>query len=49
MQEMRVQSLGRGDPLEEEIAARSRILTWEVPWTAEPDGLQFLGSRVRHD
>ena len=28
----------------------SNILAWEIPWTEEPDGLQFLGSqRVRHD
>jgi len=28
----------------------SRILAWEIPWTEEPGGLQFMGSqRVGHD
>ena len=47
---MRVQSLGREDPLEVEMAAHSSILAWEIPWTEEPGGLQSKGShRVRHD
>ena len=37
-QEMRVQSLGREDPLEKEMTTRSRILAWRNPWTEEPDG-----------
>ena len=50
MQEARVRSLGREDPLEEEIAAHSNILAWGIPWTGEPGGLQPTGSeRVRHD
>ena len=50
MQKMRVQSLGRADPLEEEMATYSSILAWEIPWTEEPDGLQPMGSqRVGHD
>ena len=28
-----VQSLGREDPLEKEMAPYSSILAWEVPWT----------------
>ena len=45
-----VQSLGREDPLEREMATCSSILAWEVPWTEEPDAVQFVGSqRVRHD
>ena len=32
-QEMRVQSLGQQDPLEEEMATHSSILAWEIPWT----------------
>ena len=32
MQETGVQSLGREDPLEKEIATHSSILTWEIPW-----------------
>ena len=30
-------------PLEEEMATFSSILTWEIPWTEEPDGLQSMG------
>ena len=30
MQEMQVQSLGREDPLEEEMATHSNILAWEI-------------------
>ena len=36
MQETQVQSLGQEDPLEEEIAAHSRILAWKIPQTEEP-------------
>ena len=32
-------------PLEEEMATHSSILTWEIPWTDEPDGLQSTGSQ----
>ena len=50
MQEMRVQSLGRKDPLEKEMVAHSSILAWEIPWTEETGGLQSIGSqRVGHD
>ena len=50
MQETRVQSLGGEDPLEEEIATHSGILTWRIPQTEEPSGLQSTGSqRVGHD
>ena len=50
MEETQVQSLGREDPLEKEMATRSRILAWRVSWTEEPGGLQSMGShRVRHD
>ena len=43
------QSLGREDPLEEEMAAHSSILAWEILWTEEPGGLQSMRSeRVRH-
>ena len=38
-QEMWVQSLGRKDPLEEEMATHSNILTWKIPWTEEYRGL----------
>ena len=47
---MRVQSLGREDPLEEEMATHFSILAWGIPWTEEPGGLQSIGSqRVGHD
>ena len=50
MQETGVQSLGREDPLEKEMATQSSILAWRIPWTEEPGGLQFTGSqRVGHD
>ena len=50
MQEMGVQSLGWEDPLEEEMATHSSILTWEIPWTEEPGGLQSIVSqRVSHN
>ena len=49
-QEMQVQSLGWEDPLEKEMATHSSILAWEIPWTEEPGGLQFMGlQRVRHN
>ena len=48
--DMWVQSLGREDPLEEEMAAHSSILAWRIPWTEEPGGLQSMESQsVRHD
>ena len=32
------------------MPTHSSILAWEIPWTEEPGGLQFVGSqRVRHD
>ena len=42
-QQMWVRSVGREDPLGEEMAPHSSILAWEIPWTEEPGGLQFLG------
>ena len=45
-----VQSLGWDDPLEEEMATRSCILAWRLPWTEEPGGLQPIGwQRVGQD
>ena len=47
---MWVQSLGREDALQEEMANQSSILAWIIPWTEEPGGLQSMGSqRVRQD
>ena len=45
MQETWVRSLGQGDPLEKEMATHSSILTWKIPWTEEPGGLQSMGSQ----
>ena len=42
-QEIRAQSLGRDDLLEEEMETHSSILAWKIPWTEEPGGLQSLG------
>ena len=39
MQEAWVQSLGREDTLEKEMATHSSILSWENPWTEEPNWL----------
>ena len=50
VQETQVQSLGREDPLEKEIATHSSILDVRIPWTEESGRLQSLGSqRVRYD
>ena len=49
-QEMWVQSLGWEDPLKEEMATHTSILTWKIPRKEEHGGLQSIGSqRVRHD
>ena len=40
----RVQSLGRKDPLEKEVATHSSILAWKTPWTEEPGRLQSMES-----
>ena len=49
-QETWIQSLGGEDPLEQETATHSSILTWEIPWTEEPGRLQSMGlQRVRHE
>ena len=38
MWETWVRSLGREDPLEEEMGIHSSILAWRIPWTEEPGG-----------
>ena len=49
-QETWVRFPGWEDPLEEETATHSSILSWEFPWTEEPGGLQSIGlQRVGHD
>ena len=50
VQKTRVQSLGREDPLEKEMATHSSTIAWKIPWTEEPGRLQSMGSlRVGHD
>ena len=43
MQEMQVWSLGREDPLEEDMAAHSSILPGKIPWTEKGDYVWFFG------
>ena len=43
MWETQVQPLGWEDPLEKEMATRSSMLAWKIPWTEEPCGLQSMG------
>ena len=50
MQETWVQSVGREDLLEKEMATHSSILVWKIPWMEEPGQLQSEGSqRVGHN
>ena len=42
---MQVRFLGGEEPLEEEMAIQSSILTWEIPWTEEPGRLQSMESQ----
>ena len=37
MQEIQIRSL------EKEMGTHTSILTWEIPWTEEPGGLQSMG------
>ena len=45
MQEMQIQSLGREDPLEKEMATHSSILAWRISGTEEFGGLQSTGDK----
>ena len=45
MWETWVQSLGREDPLEKEMATYSSILSWRIPWTEELGGLSSMESQ----
>ena len=48
-EDLQIRSLGWEDPLQKEIATHSSVLSWEIPWTEEPGGLQSMGcQRVRH-
>ena len=49
IQETEVQSLCGEDPLEIGMTTHSSILSWKIPWTKEPGGLQSMGwQRLRH-
>ena len=45
MWETWVQSLGREDPLEKEMAPHSSTLAWRIPWMEELGGLQSMGRK----
>ena len=45
MWETQVQSLGRKDPLEMEMATHSSILAWKIAWMEKPGGLQSMRSQ----
>ena len=47
MQETQVQSLGREDLLEKEMATHSSIVAWKIPWTEEPGRLQSMESQIQ--
>ena len=48
--EMRVWSLGRENPVEQEMVIDSSILAWKIPWTEELGGLWSMGlQRVGHN
>ena len=40
-----LQSLGREDPLEKEIATYSGIIAWKIPWMEEPGRLHSMGCK----
>ena len=43
--ETRVWHLDQEDPLEKGTTTHSSILTWRIPWTENPDGLQSMKSQ----
>ena len=45
MHKTRLQSLGREDPLEKEMATHFNILAWRIPWNEEPGRLQSMESQ----
>ena len=48
VQEKRVPSLGREDPLEKGMAAPSSVLAWRIPRTEELGRLQSMGHKEPH-
>ena len=50
VQDIWVQSLGREDPLEKEMATHSNNLAWRIPWAEKAGRVQSMEStRVRQD
>ena len=50
IQETQVWSLGWKDPLEKGMATHTSILAWRIPWTEEPDRLQYMELQIfEHD
>ena len=48
--DIRVQSLGQEDALEESMATHSSILAWRIPWAEKSGEPQSMGSqRIRDD
>ena len=46
---MQVQSLHQEDALEEEMAIRSSILAYKIPWAEESGGLESMGlDMIKH-
>ena len=45
VQKTRVRSPGREDPPGEGDGYYSSILTWRIPWTEEPGGLQTMDQK----
>jgi len=37
---------GSRDPVEKGMATHSSVLTWRIPWTEGPGGLQSMGSQI---
>ena len=46
VQETCVLSLGREDPLEEEMATDSSTLAWRIPRIEDPGGLRSMGQQI---
>ena len=44
-----VQTLGREDLLEKEVATHSSTLAWKIPWMEEPGRLHSPGGRKESD
>ena len=43
--DIRVQSLGWEEPMEQEMATHFNIFAWKIPWAEKPNRLHFVGSQ----